>query len=220
MPGYKVIHDSVHGTVKVDGVFLELLERPEMQRLHGIHQLGLAYFVFPGANHTRLEHSLGTYRQRQAVLQPDMDGRTPGGTGRRHAPRHRPHAVLPHPEEVIHHRLGKDHMDVSKDIIVGDCLPYQDRDREVVGSIPPLPDVLEGAGLDPARVADLVTSARRQELGQSTLMIEGEQAHFGQNNFLSQIISGPLDVDQMDYLLRDAYYTGVAHGDTDRLFRP
>lgn len=61
MPEFKVVHDSVHGSVRLEGVFLELLERPEMQRLHGIHQLGLAHLVFPGANHTRLEHSLGTY---------------------------------------------------------------------------------------------------------------------------------------------------------------
>jgi HD superfamily phosphohydrolase len=223
VPGYKVIHDSVHGTVKVDGVFLELLERPEMQRLHGIHQLGLAYFVFPGANHTRLEHSLGTYHIASKLCSNlDMDERDRQEVRAAAMLHDIGHTPFSHTlEEVIHHRLGKDHMDVSKDIIVGDCLPYQDRDREVVGSIPPLPDVLESAGLDPARVADLVTSARRQELGQSTLMIEGEQAHFGQNNFLSQIISGPLDVDQMDYLLRDAYYTGVAHGtiDTDRLFQ-
>ncbi len=223
MPGYKVIHDSVHGTVKVDGVFLELLERPEMQRLHGIHQLGLAYFVFPGANHTRLEHSLGTYHIASKLCSNlDMDERDRQEVRAAAMLHDIGHTPFSHTlEEVIHHRLGKDHMDVSKDMIVGDFTPYQDRDREVVGSIPPLPDVLERSGLDPARVADLVTSARRQELGQSTLMVEDEQAHFGQNNFLSQIISGPLDVDQMDYLLRDAYYTGVAHGtiDTDRLFQ-
>ncbi|HSA35655.1 MAG TPA: HD domain-containing protein, partial [Methanomassiliicoccales archaeon] len=61
MSSQKIIHDSVHGSVKVDGVFLELLHRPEMQRLHGVKQLGLAHLVFPGANHTRFEHSLGTY---------------------------------------------------------------------------------------------------------------------------------------------------------------
>ncbi len=223
MPGYKVIHDSVHGTVRVDGVFLELLERPEMQRLHGIHQLGLAYLVFPGANHTRLEHSLGTYHLASNLCAAlDMDGRDRmevRAAAMLHDIGHTPfsHTL----EEVIHHRLGKDHMDVSKEMIVGDFLPYHGKDSEVVGSIPSLPDVLEAAGLDPGRVADLVTSARRQELGQSTLMVEDEQAHFGRDNYLSQIISGPLDVDQMDYLLRDAYYTGVAHGtiDTARLFQ-
>jgi hypothetical protein len=53
------------------------------------------------------------------------------------------------------------------------------------------------------------------------LDIEGGQAHFGQDNYLHQIIHGPVDADQMDYLLRDAHYTGVAHGtiDLDRLMQ-
>src|SRR4030042_286421 len=58
---YKIVHDSVHGSIRMQGVFLKLLEAPELQRLHSIHQLGLAYLVYPGANHTRFEHSLGTF---------------------------------------------------------------------------------------------------------------------------------------------------------------
>ncbi|NLI74479.1 MAG: HD domain-containing protein [Euryarchaeota archaeon] len=223
MPGYKVIHDSVHGTVKVDGVFLKLLERPEVQRLHGIHQLGLAHLVFPGANHTRLEHSLGTYHVASKLCSnldiDEHDRMEVRAAAMLHDIGHTPfsHTL----EEVLVHKLGKDHMDVSKEIIVGDFTPYQGRDQEVVGDIKSLPCVLEDADLSPKNIAGLVTSAQRQELGQSILTIEGEQAHFGKDNFLNQIISGPLDVDQMDYLLRDAYYTGVAHGtiDTDRLFQ-
>ena len=60
-PQRKTVHDAVHGSLDIGGVFLELLDSPEFQRLHGIHQLGLAHLVFPGANHTRLEHSLGVW---------------------------------------------------------------------------------------------------------------------------------------------------------------
>jgi len=223
VPGYKVIHDSVHGTVRVEGLFLGLLERPEMQRLHGVHQLGLAYHVFPGANHTRLEHSLGTYhlagRMASTLELSEDDRRTVLAAALLHDIGHTPYSHTL--EEVIHHRLGKDHMDVSKDLIVGDFRPYEGRDREIVGDVPPLPEVLEAGGVDPAEVADLVTSARTIDRRQSTLAVEDGQAHFGQREFLHQIISGPLDVDQMDYLLRDAHYTGVAHGtiDTDRLLQ-
>lgn len=223
MPGYKVIHDSVHGTVRVEGLFLALLERPEMQRLHGIHQLGLANHVFPGANHTRLEHSLGTYHiasRLSSTLELGEDDRlTVLAAALLHDIGHTPYSHTL--EEVVHHRLGKDHMDVSRDIIVGDYRPYEGRDREVVGDLPALPEVLRAGGVDPQEVADLVTSARRQDRAQSTLAVEDGQAHFGQANFLHQIVSGPLDVDQMDYLLRDAHYTGVAHGtiDTDRLLQ-
>ena len=57
----KTIHDPVHGGIKVDGMFLDLLDRHEMQRLRGVKQLGMANMVFPGANHTRFEHCLGAY---------------------------------------------------------------------------------------------------------------------------------------------------------------
>ncbi len=58
---HKVIRDSIHGDIKIEGLIIDLLETPELQRLYNIKQLGLAHLVFPGAHHTRLEHSLGTY---------------------------------------------------------------------------------------------------------------------------------------------------------------
>jgi HD superfamily phosphohydrolase len=62
MAEFKIIHDSIYGTMKVEPLELDLMETLEMQRLNGIKQLGLSYLVFPGANHTRIEHSLGTRR--------------------------------------------------------------------------------------------------------------------------------------------------------------
>ncbi|MFH1470927.1 MAG: HD domain-containing protein [Candidatus Micrarchaeota archaeon] len=55
-----VIKDSVHGNIKLTDLELELLDSREMQRLRGIKQLALTNLVYPGANHTRFEHSLGT----------------------------------------------------------------------------------------------------------------------------------------------------------------
>jgi hypothetical protein len=57
----KIIRDPIHGDIKLEGLFLELIEAPEFQRLYNIKQLGFAHLVFPGAHHTRLEHSLGSY---------------------------------------------------------------------------------------------------------------------------------------------------------------
>ena len=57
----KTIRDPIHGDIKIKGLFLELIEAPEIQRLYNIKQLGFAHLVFPGAHHTRLEHSLGSY---------------------------------------------------------------------------------------------------------------------------------------------------------------
>ncbi len=55
-----VIKDSVHGNIKLTDLERELVDSREMQRLRGIKQLALTNLVYPGANHTRFEHSLGT----------------------------------------------------------------------------------------------------------------------------------------------------------------
>lgn len=55
------IRDPVHGYVKLDDFAQSLINTPQMQRLRWIKQLGLANLVYPGANHTRFEHSLGAY---------------------------------------------------------------------------------------------------------------------------------------------------------------
>ena len=55
----KQIKDPVHGYIEVPDELIPLLDSPLLQRLHYIRQLGFAYLVYPGANHTRFEHSLG-----------------------------------------------------------------------------------------------------------------------------------------------------------------
>src|SRR2546428_4486668 len=59
MADLKTITDTVHGTIRLDPLTLDLLETLELQRLNSIRQLGLTYLVFPGANHSRVEHCLG-----------------------------------------------------------------------------------------------------------------------------------------------------------------
>ena len=56
----KIIKDPVHGDVEVEDFAQALLDSFEMQRLRYVRQLGFSYLVYPGANHTRFEHSLGT----------------------------------------------------------------------------------------------------------------------------------------------------------------
>ena len=55
----KIIKDPVHGYVEVDEEILPILDAPAIQRLRYIRQLGFSYLVYPGANHTRFEHSVG-----------------------------------------------------------------------------------------------------------------------------------------------------------------
>jgi len=224
VPDFKVIHDSVHGSVRLEGVFLRLLGRPEMQRLQGVHQLGLAHLVFPGANHSRLEHSLGTYhiarKMADALTLKEEERKEVLAAALLHDLGHPPfsHTL----EEVMADRLGLDHVDLSKSLILGEMRSLTASEARLLSDTAGTREVLEEDGISPENVADLVFSPRSSEVaGQSLLDVQDGQAHFGQTNYLRQIIHGPVDADQMDYLLRDAHYTGVAHGtiDLDRLMQ-
>ncbi|WP_284008648.1 HD domain-containing protein [Haloarcula pelagica] len=178
------IKDSVHDHIAVEGVAEALLETPPVQRLRHISQLGTVTLVYPSANHTRFEHSLGVYHLADQAL-----GHL--GIGGRQAERVRAAALLhdighsPYShnvEHVVHRHTGKYHDDVHELIDSG-----------------PVARVLDEHDLDPDRVADLVAG-------------EGD---------LGQLVSGELDVDRMDYLVRDAHHTGVPYGtiDHERLIR-
>ena len=178
------IKDSVHDHIRVEGVAAELLDTPAVQRLRRLRQLGTVGLVYPSANHTRFEHSLGVYHLADAAL--DELG-IEGAQAERlraaailHDVGHTPfsHNV----ESVIARRTGRMHDEVDDLLDEGE-----------------IARVLALHGIDPGAVADLIAG-------------DGE---FG------QLVSGELDVDRMDYLVRDAHHTGVPYGtiDTGRLIR-
>ncbi|MFH0967946.1 MAG: HD domain-containing protein [Methanobacteriota archaeon] len=180
----KAIKDPVHGYIQVDPELLPLLDSPEVQRLRYIRQLGFSYLVYPGAHHTRFEHSLGamhlaTLMSAQIDL-PRKDHLLVTSAALLHDIGHGPfsHAI----EGLAFEILGKSHTDV-RDLIINQ----------------PLGDALEEIEVNPDEVCK---------------MIEGSHP-------LASIIHGDLDVDRMDYLLRDAHYTGVPYGTVDagRLIR-
>ncbi len=222
MPDFKVIHDSVHGSVRVEGVFVDLMHRPELQRLHGVHQLGLAYLVFPGAHHTRWEHSLGAFciaGKMADALGLKADEKSLVLTAALlHDIGHSPYSHTL--EEVLEHRTGLDHTEVGRAMIHGDLKVVSPEEERVIGTLPSIGERLSDEGIDPHLVSDIIVSPVESiPIGQSTLIQDNGQGHFNQRHYLRQIIHGPVDADQMDYLLRDAHYTGVAHGaiDLDRL---
>jgi hypothetical protein len=191
----KIIRDSVYGNIPVAGLFLELLHRPELQRLHGIRQLGLTYLVYPGANHTRLEHSLGTcHVARRMAAMLGLDSREQRQVGIAALLHDIGHGPFSHTlERLLHQATGKDHVELTREMIAG-TRRLEDVDIE------PLPALLERHGVDPADIVAILS---------------------GQRGHLSDIIHGPIDADQIDYLRRDAHYTGVAYGviDYDRIMQ-
>ena len=172
------IRDSIHGDLHLTDFELKLVDTVEMQRLRRIKQLGFTSLVYPGANHTRFEHSIGTLSLadklatrleleedvvellRVCALLHDIG-----------------HAPFSH---VSERALSHKHETITKEIIKN------------------------------SPITDIITE--RFNANYITKIIDG-QTKYG------KIISGDLDVDRMDYLARDSYYTGVAYGviDTERL---
>lgn len=220
---HKIVHDSVHGSVRFDGVFTDLLEVPELQRLHSIHQLGLAYLVYPGANHTRFEHSIGTFAVAKRVCSSLQIDQEESGLVECAALLHDiGHLPYSHTLEfVLHSRFGIDHTEISRRLIRGEDTVLSDSDRRILGHSPSVPEILEKHGLDPKAVARLLDERAPATGAQKTLQKQKDQTHFNSKRYLAQIVIGPVDADQLDYLKRDAHYTGVAYGviDLDRLYQ-
>lgn len=188
-PARKAIFDPVHGPIALDALALALVGTPTFQRLWRIRQTGFAHLVFPGANHTRLEHSLGTYwvagRFAEHLGLEDAETRRLTTGALLHDLGHAPFShTLDAPMREV---LGHGHEAESRARIEG-----------ANGAGGEIPAILRRHGVDPAGVADLVDpSARRR------------------GSRLGAILHGAIDADRIDYLQRDAHYTGVAHGAID-----
>ena len=65
----RYVKDSVHNQISFKGFYWQVVDTPEFQRLRDIRQLGSAYKVFPGAIHTRFEHSLGVGYMAQTMME-------------------------------------------------------------------------------------------------------------------------------------------------------
>ena len=240
---YKIIHDGVHGAIKLPEPFLSLVETPEAARLRGIKQLGLANLVYPGANHSRFEHSIGAgYVARKLAAELNLskeEENTIFAAGLLHDIGHNPfsHTL----ESTIVRRLNKNHMDTTSEMILGkyDILREQEKGIFTLGSnttqthaarkgdatmTPTLQacdnsdkkgygqpwcrqtiyEILKEEGISPEIVSDLITGKKDRV-----------------KRYMAEVIHGRIDADQIDYLLRDAHYTGVAYGavDASRLFQ-
>lgn len=189
----KAIFDPVHGPIPLDPVALALIGTPEFQRLWGIRQTGFAHLVFPGANHTRLEHSLGTYwvatRFAERLGLDSADARLLTTGALLHDLGHGPFShTLDVPMQEV---LGHAHETVSRERIVGSGSTGLGKNSSV-------PQILRRHALDPEQVAELVDPRRR-----------------ARSSWLGALLHGAVDADRIDYLQRDAHYTGVAHGAID-----
>ncbi len=212
MADLKTITDTVHGTVRLEPLTLDLLETLELQRLNSIRQLGLTYLVFPGANHSRVEHCLGVGHvageMARALGLSEEERKLVQAAGLLHDVGHGPfsHTL----EHVLSRELAVDHMHLTQRIITGHDDNVSPEDRKAFSDVLPIHEVLERNGVDPESVAALIRGP--SEKG-ATLLVPGRRKE--PKRYLAQIIHSPMDADQIDYLMRDAHYTGAAHGTID-----
>jgi uncharacterized protein len=199
-----ILRDPVHGLVAFEAdeeqIVERLLDTPEVQRLRRVRQLGVTSLAFPGAEHSRFAHALGSAFVMKLLLARlrAIHGVLP--EAQRITRRRAQHALA----AALLHDLGHGPLShLFEEAIPGTPAHETWTERIVLDSGTGVHRVLAAAdpGM-PARVVDLVHG--RHELA-----------------YLAKAVSGELDVDRCDYLLRDAHATGVRYGlyDLDWLLR-
>jgi len=199
-----ILRDPVHGLVSFEGaaerVMMALLATREVQRLRRVRQLGLTSLVFPGAEHSRFAHAVGAAHVMVRLLErigQCQEALPPDQ-------RMEQEAVADAVAATLLHDLGHGPFSHLFEEVLPDARRHESWTVQAVRD--PSTDVhraLEGLSAGMAgRVAELLTGTYR--LG-----------------YLGRAVSGTLDVDRCDYLLRDSHMTGVRYGlyDLDWLLR-
>lgn len=191
---FSVIRDPVHGDIYVTAEELTLLDTPQMQRLRGVRQLGTAYLVYPGAQHTRFEHSLGTMHlvarlidavnQNRALAPRSLIGIADDEARILRA------AALVH--DVTHIPFGHNIEDQSG------ILQRHDSPARFRQALSPGSGV--GAALDRMGIREEVLA---------TLLPSDEPDLPRVPPYWRELLSDTIAADILDYLHRDAYYTGL-----------
>ena len=170
----KFIRDSVYGDISLDKFEERIMDMPQFQRLRRIKQLGLISLIYPGATHTRFEHSVGTMNL-GSKLSNEL------GLSDDDVELIRASALL---HDIGHGPFSH----VSEGVL---SVPHEELTKYVVTKTS-MRDLLEEK-FDVNKIVDIVNG----------------------KGYLGPIVSGELDVDRMDYLLRDSHNTGVAYGIID-----
>jgi HD superfamily phosphohydrolase len=182
------IRDPVHGYIHITDVEREIIDTSIFQRLRRIRQLAGANLAYPGAQHTRFEHSLGAmylaglsgsslYSKTHIT---DDDIQELRLSALLHDIGHGPFSHLF--EEALTEKRDVTHEDMSQRII---------KETEIK-------DIIDKHGFNSKDVSELALGLSQKR-----------------PKFMNEIIAGGLSVDIMDYLLRDSYFTGVEYGRVD-----
>lgn len=210
---YKVFRDAVHNMISLhretegmtvnpvdwgDALLLDLIDTPEMQRLRRISQLGPASQVYPSAEHSRFSHALGTMHLAKRILatvlsrpDPPLDRET----------------IVQVKVAALLHDIGHGPYSHVFELIVPNWGGHEVLGWRMVDRDGPLRQTII------RHCHRLNIPEDRFLLGLHTMLSKGDTS--GNNSFGRQVISSQLDADRMDYLLRDAHFTGVSYGQYD-----
>ncbi len=200
------IRDPVHGFIRADPLEAALIASRPFQRLRFIHQLGFTFLVYPGAEHSRFSHALGAMHLAGRVY--DALAAKSGGLlppAERHSlPRRLVRAA------ALLHDLGHAPFSHSAEELFEHRIDHEEMTRRLIHTAE-IEDIFArlGDGLRPREVSRLLAGSTGGAGG------AGEGGGVRAERLLAQVISGELDVDKMDYLLRDGLYCGVRYGNYD-----
>jgi len=181
------ITDPIHKHIRFTKVEHDILDNQMFQRLRRIRQLAGAHLIYPSAQHSRFEHSLGTMHiagyaaetlLSKGYLESEEEIQELRLAALLHDIGHGPFSHLF--EEVLNEKNRKNHEDIGKEIILKSEIS----------------DIISRYGHDPSTISNL-------SCGQSKI------------KFLNEIIAGSLSADIMDYLPRDGMFTGTEYGNID-----
>jgi HD superfamily phosphohydrolase len=183
------IKDPVHGYVYITEQEKAIIDTHPMQRLRRLRQLAGSEYVYPGANHTRFEHSLGVmFLSGQVLVNPNISRVVNDEevdmcriSALLHDCGHGPFSHVF--EHLLTKELNKTHEDITAWLI---------EKSEVA-------DILSKMGYSPKDVGALAVGRFRKK----------------DRAFLDQIISSAVDVDKQDFIVRDTYHTGAEYGFID-----
>lgn len=188
----KVFKDPVHRYVHVrDKVIWDLIGTKEFQRLRRIKQLGTTYLTFHGAEHSRFNHSLGVYEIIRRIIDNVFEGR----------PEWDPNERLLSLCAALLHDLGHGPFSHSFEKVFDS--DHEEFTRAIILGNTEVNKVLTKVHPNfPTKVAEVIAKTYSSKL-------------------VVSLISSQIDADRMDYLQRDAYFTGVSYGhfDMERILR-